>query len=121
MPDLTTELDTCRVDFPITSLRPPAIDSYPTLEGMQTNQVGYLMVHHGDGRSSMYADLVADGMDLPVILATDEFYARQGSTNTAFDEHRVRRHSHSTTADQHSLIRWARGDLNSGRRSVDRC
>ncbi|MGH9281079.1 MAG: hypothetical protein ACRD12_23700 [Acidimicrobiales bacterium] len=47
--DITSELDTCRIRFSVSNLQMPAVDSYPTLDEAQTNQVGYMSVRHANG------------------------------------------------------------------------
>jgi hypothetical protein len=48
-PDATTELDTCRIDFSFSVRKAPTIDSAAQTEGMQTNQVAWMVTQHGDG------------------------------------------------------------------------
>ncbi|MGH9280736.1 MAG: DUF4214 domain-containing protein [Acidimicrobiales bacterium] len=47
--DITTELDTCRINFTLAALKVPTVDSYPSLGEPQTNQVGWMTVTHPNG------------------------------------------------------------------------
>ncbi|MGH9279907.1 MAG: hypothetical protein ACRD12_17640, partial [Acidimicrobiales bacterium] len=47
--DMTTELDTCLINFTFSNPDKPTIDSHPGVGELQTNQVGYLAVRHPDG------------------------------------------------------------------------
>jgi hypothetical protein len=63
-PDATSDLDTCLINFTVTELSAPDIDSSLSDPGVQVNQVAFVAVRYADGNTR-----TATGVDMTTLIA----------------------------------------------------